>query len=189
MASFAARVAAAVREGTTAERIAIYRGLSLYPDPRSLLPIAGEAVRCAPRPVFEAVAHDNPYPAGHFGDGLWNEMVLRALRLGCRLAPIEGLDDRRNAALARQLLAHVRERRAAHRSVNPEVWRCIGPFAAEEHFDELVEALRTGGEKGRVAAALALAECPTPEALAALERVPMLWHEIRHGRLWWDRVA
>jgi hypothetical protein len=116
-------------------------------------------------------------------------MILRALRLGCRLAPIEGLDDRRNAELADALIAYVRLRREPHRSINPEVWRCIGPFAADEHFDELLKALRSGGAKTRMAAAIALSECPTPEALIALENVPMLWHEIRHGRLWWDRLG
>jgi hypothetical protein len=147
-APFAARVAAVARGGSIAEQTAVYHGLSLYPDPRSLLAIASEAVRSARRPVFEAIAHDNPYPAAHFGDALWNEMVVRALRLGSRLAPIEGLDDRRNAELADTLIGYVRERRAAHRSVNPEVWRCIGPFAADAHFDELLGAFRSGGHGG-----------------------------------------
>lgn len=186
---FSARVAAVVRQGSQAEQIAVLRGLSLYPDPASLLAIAGQAVRSSPRPVFEALAHDNPFPAAHFGDALWNEMIVRALRLGCPLAPIEGLDDRRNADLADSLVAFVRERRAAHRSVNPEVWRCIGPFATDEHFGELVRAFRSGAAKTRMAAAIALSECPTPEALTVLEAEPMLWHEIRHGRLWWDRVV
>jgi hypothetical protein len=186
---FAARVAAVVRQGSTAEQIATFRGLSLYPDPGSLLAIVGQAVRSAPRAVFEALAHDNPYPAAHFDDALWNEMIVRALRLGCRLSPIEGLDERRNADLADRLVAFVRERRSAHRSINPEVWRCIGPFAAYEHFGELFRAFRSGGAQTRMAAAIALSECPTPEALTALETVPMLWHEIRHGRLWWDRLG
>jgi hypothetical protein len=186
---FAARVAAVVRQGSTAEQIATFRGLSLYPEPGSLLAVAGQAVRSAPRAVFEALAHDNAYPAAHFDDALWNEMIVRALRLGCRLSPIEGLDDRRNADLADRLVAFVHERRSAHRSVNPDVWRCIGPFAADEHFGELLRALRSGGAKTRTAAAIALSECPTPEALTALEAVPMLWREIRHGRLWWDRVG
>jgi hypothetical protein len=114
---------------------------------------------------------------------------VRALRLGCRLSPIEGLDDRRNADLADRLVAFVHERRAAHRSIDPEVWRCIGPFASDEHFGALLRAFFSGGAKTRMAAAIALSECPTPEALTALETAPMLWHEIRHGRLWWDRVG
>ena len=102
-----ARVAAVMRQGSAAEQIAIFRGLSLYPDPGSLLAIAWQAVRSAPRAVFEALAHDNPYPAAHFDDALWNEMIVRALRLGCRFSPIEGLDDRRNADLADRLVAFV----------------------------------------------------------------------------------
>ena len=181
---FAARVAAVVRQGSTAEQIATFRGLSLYPDPGSLLAIVGQAVRSAPRAVFEALAHDNPYPAAHFDDALWNEMIVRALRLGCRLSPIEGLDDRRNADLADRLVTFVHERRSAHRSINPEVWRCIGPFAADEHFGELFRAFRSGGAHGGCRS-LRMPD----QNLTALETVPMLWHEIRHGRLWWDRVG
>jgi hypothetical protein len=51
-APFAACIMAVARGGSMAEQITVYRRLSLYPDPRSLLAIAGEAVRTASRPVF-----------------------------------------------------------------------------------------------------------------------------------------
>ena len=50
-------------------------------------------MRSAVKPVFEAIAHRNPYPAEMFEEGAWNQMVLKALFIGSSLAPIRGLGD------------------------------------------------------------------------------------------------
>jgi hypothetical protein len=52
-----------------------------------------------------------------------------------------------------------------------------------------VNVLRAGGGNERKAAALALAECPSPDALIALESAPTLWRDIRNGRLTWDQIG
>ncbi len=60
------------------------------------------------RVVFEAVAHRNPYPAEQLPEAAWNQMVLKALFVGSRLAPIVGLDaprQCRSGAHARRLCA------------------------------------------------------------------------------------
>ena len=104
------------------------------------------------------------------------------------LAPWEIWLDR-NADLARMLVDYAHERWSAKRSVSPELWRCVGPFAGEAYYQDLVKVLRSGGGSERMAAALALAECPLPEALTALETAPTLWRDIRAGRLTWADVA
>ena len=119
------------RTADAAELVALYRGLPLYPEPESLEFEVGEGLRRSNiRAVFEAIAHDNPYPREHFDEHRWNHMVLKALFVGSRLAPIEGLDARANPELARILHEYAHERWAAGRPVTPELWRCIGPFAA-----------------------------------------------------------
>jgi hypothetical protein len=40
----------------------------------------------------------------------------------------------------------------------------------------------------RQAAALALSECPDPDALVVLESDPALWRNIRNGRLDWHTL-
>jgi hypothetical protein len=185
--AFAGRLEALLRSGEIGEHIALYRGLPLYPAPELLLPLAGEGVRSAVLPVFEAVAHRSPFPAAHFPEPMWNQMVVKALFIESRLAPIQGLDERRNPELARMLVDYARERWAARRSVSPELWRCVGPFA-DAYFNDLMKAFRSGGGDERKAAALALSECPTPDALTALETAPTLWREIRAGRLTWDDI-
>ena len=89
------------------------------------------------RPIFEAVAHASPYPAEHFSEAMWNQMVVKALFIGSTLAPIQGLDQRRNADLARMLVDYAHERWAAARGVSPELWRCVGPFARRRYLHDL----------------------------------------------------
>lgn len=117
------------RTADAAELIALYRGLPLYPEPETLDFEAGEGLRSNLRPVFEAIAHRNPFPRDHFDLHRWNHMVLKALFVGSELAPITGLDERVNPELARILIDYARERWAAGRPVTPELWRPVRPFA------------------------------------------------------------
>ena len=185
---FAARLDRLLTHGEVGEHIALLRGLPLYPAPDLLVARAGEGVRSAVQPVFEAVAHANPFPREAFSDTQWNHMVLKALFIGSRLAPIQGLDQRRNADLAVMLSDYAHERWAAGRSVSPELWRCVGPFARESDVTDLANVLRVGTEMEQKAAALALAECKLPSARAALAGAPALAEAAGQGKLSWDDI-
>lgn len=184
--SFAARLDALMRSAEIGEQIALLRGLPLYPQPADIVGTACEGIRSAMQPVFEAVAHASPYPAEEFSEAMWNQMVVKTLFIGSRLAPIQHLDERRNAELARMLVDYAHERWAAKRPVSPELWRCVGPYAAGSDYADLVKVFRTTNGVERKAAALALAECPSPDALVVLESAPSLWSDIRSGRITWD---
>lgn len=171
------------------EQVALLKGLPLFPAPERLIPYAAEGVRSAMQPIFEAVAHRNPYPSERFSDAQWNQMVVKALFIGSRLAPIQGLDARRNAELARMLVDYAAERGAARRSISPELWRCVAPFAGEAEVATLASLLRSGTDAERKGAALALAECQPVSATEALSSSPDLAAALREGRLTWDTVA
>ncbi len=180
------RILAAAEIG---EQIALLRGLPLFPAPEKLLHRAAEGVRSAMQPIFEAVAHRNPYPREHFSEAQWNQMVVKALFIESRLWPIQGLDARHNPDLARMLIDYAAERRAAGRSISPELWRCVAPFAGEAEVEALAHILRTGTDAERKGAALALKDCPLPSARAALETDKALADAIDAGRVAWDRIA
>ena len=55
-------------------------------------------------------------------------MVLKALFVGSPLHPIYGLKRRNNQQLSQMLINYARERLAAKRKVNPELWQLIAPF-------------------------------------------------------------
>jgi hypothetical protein len=120
----AARLALMTRAYRTAgnpERVALLRALPLLPEPQCFLPIATDACRTHVLEVFEAIACDNPYPALHFDDASFNQLVIKALFVGAQVARIEGLAERRNAELLRMLGDYVSERRAAGRSIPADV--------------------------------------------------------------------
>lgn len=152
------------------ELVAFYRGLPLYPDPPRHRLRAAEGLRSNMKVVFEAVAHHNPYPAEQLPQEAWNQMVLKALFVGSALDPIVGLDRRANAALARMLGDYAHERWAARRPVNPELWRCVGPFAAGSLLDDLQRLLDDGTPAEQAAAVLALRRAGDAQAQRLLGR-------------------
>ena len=167
------------------ELVAFYRGLPLYPDPPRHRLRAAEGVRSNMKVVFEAVAHRNPYPAEQLGQDAWNQLVLKALFVGSTLDPIVGLDERANAALARMLGDYAHERWAAGRPVSPELWRCVGPFAAGPLLADLARVLDTGTPPERTAAVLALRGAADPEARRLLERHASLRDAVAARGLTW----
>jgi hypothetical protein len=137
------------------------------------------------RSVFEAIVHDNPYPRQFFDQHRWNHMVLKALFVESRLAPIQGLDERANEELARIMMDFAHERWAAGRTAPFEIWRCVGPFARAGVLQDLAHVLETGSPLEQKAAALALSASPDPEASGLLRRVPAPAADIAAGRLTW----
>ncbi|PTQ13040.1 hypothetical protein CLG96_02555 [Sphingomonas oleivorans] len=138
---FAARFRRLRQGADLGELVALFRGLPLYPDPHGLEAEAAEGLRTNMRAIFEAIAHNSPYPAPIFDQHRWNHMVLKALFVGSALAPIQGLEARANKELAVILRDYVRERRAAGRPLPPDLWRCLEPHAAAAGaLDELAAA-------------------------------------------------
>jgi|SRR5579883_1306839 hypothetical protein len=171
------------------ELIAFYRGLPLYPEQPRYVERAAEGVRTNMKAVFEAVAHNNPYPAEQFSEQRWNQMVVKALFIGSTLHPIQGLERRWNADLMRMLCDYAHERWAAGRSVSYELWRGVGPFADAAAIDDLARVLDRGAPVERQAAALALAESKHAEAARLLARDPALAAAVRGGEINWDALA
>jgi hypothetical protein len=178
------------RTADVGELIAFYRGLPLYPAPETHLARAREGARSAMQPVFEAVAHRNPYPREQFDENAWNHMVLKALFIGSRLDPIQGLDARANLALMRMLCDYAHERWAAGRPVTPELWRCVGPFADRAALADLDRVLTIGNSVERQAAALALSASPNPGAVDLLQtKAPDLAKTAAAGKPGWAALS
>lgn len=169
---FARRLDAFCATAEVNELIAVCRGLPVYPAPLLLEPRAREAVRSGIRPVFEAVAHRNPYPGETFSEDAWNHMVVKALFIGSPLWPIQKLDERANPRLARMLVDLAHERWSAGRPVSGELWRCVAPHADQDGVGALAHVLETGTDAERLAVALALqplAAAPLKEVVKDLE--------------------
>ncbi|QCG90580.1 EboA domain-containing protein [Azospirillum sp. TSH100] len=112
-----ARLATAFRRSDSAERAAILQALMLLPEPTRFADLAADACRSSVQPVFEAIACDNRYPAAHFAEPVFNQMVLKAVFTGAPLARVTGLADRTTSQLRRMATDFRDERRAAGRPV------------------------------------------------------------------------
>src|SRR5665213_3009723 len=159
-ADFAARFDSFCTTAELNELIALCRGLPIYPGAALIEPRAREAVRSGMKPVFEAVAHRNPYPREAFAEDAWNQMVVKAFFMGSALWPIQGLDERANPRLARMLVGLAQERWAAQRAVSGELWRCVVPHADSECIAALTHGWNAGKDKERLAIAFALRRAP-----------------------------
>jgi hypothetical protein len=177
------------RTADVSESVTLYRGLPLYPGPERLEWQVGEGLRTSMRTVFEAIAHRNPYPKENFSEDRWNHMVLKALFIDSTLAPIQGLDERRNPTLARILSDYAHERWAAGRPVTPELWRCLGPFAEGDMVADLERLSGSEDSRERRAAALALSASPDGRASALLEKLPVEAMMVKSGSLSWDSLG
>ena len=111
----------AYRHGDTDERCAVLRALPILPEPGRFATLAADACRTSVRPIFAAIAVQNPYPARHLGALHFNQMVLKALFLDEPLAGVIGFDGRRTPELARMAADYARERRAAGRPVSADL--------------------------------------------------------------------
>jgi hypothetical protein len=188
-AAFAARFDAFCATAELNELIALARGLPIYPGARLLEPRAREAVRSGMKPVFEAVAHRNPYPREIFAEDPWNHMVVKALFIGSSLWPIQGLDQRANPHLARMLVDFAHERWAAGRTVSPELWRCVAPHADARGIAALRRAFDTGGDKDRLAVALAVERTPAADLLPFGAEVETLRARLGDESIAWRDLA
>lgn len=119
--AFVADALACFEQGDAREQQSWLRALALWPEARAFLPSAIEACRTNIIPVFEALACENPYPAAHFPDRNFNQLVLKAMFNSIELSRIPGLAERRNAELSRMARDYAAERTAAGRSVPADI--------------------------------------------------------------------
>jgi len=112
---------ACFERGDSAEQLSWLKSTAILPWPDRFLPTVIDACRTNILPLFEAVACENPYPAQHFPDRNFNQLVLKALFNSVALSRIVGLQGRLNAELTRMAGDYADERRAAGRAVPADI--------------------------------------------------------------------
>ncbi|SMO72858.1 EboA domain-containing protein [Fodinibius sediminis] len=171
------------------EAIALYQSLPVLPHPEDLTKRAAEGIRSNITSVFNAVALRNPYPADFMDDGAWNQVVLKALFVESPLYLIDGIDRRANEKLAGMLADYAHERWAADRSVSPELWRPVGPFAKGDTIDDLKKVLTHDDELQQQAAVLALSASPSDQAQALLDEHPETVDKVKEAGIDWNTIG
>jgi hypothetical protein len=149
-------IASVYRAGDEGERKSIARALSVLAIGGKLKPLALQSGRTNNVDMFAALALDSPYPAAHYTDHEFNQLVLKALFVGLPLASMVGLAARANADLSRMCEDYVGERSAAGRAVPADIWLALAPYASASGLQLLGTYLEHNDESQRYYAALAM---------------------------------
>ena len=187
-ADYAARLDRLFSTADLGELGALYAALPLLPYPEIHVKRAAEGVRTTMTSVFDAIALRNPYPHDYLPEEAWNQLVLKAVFNARPLHQIYGLDQRRNAPLARMLIDYAHERWAAGRTLTPEVWRLVGPYLTAEHVPDIQRLLLSPNELENQAATLALAESDASVA-ELLRQNPAIGEIPKHSSFSWQSIG
>ncbi len=158
------------QQGDSREQQSWLRGLNLLPDCGRFLDAAVDACRTNIVPLLEAIACENPYPAAHFPDLNFNQMVLKSLFNGIRIERILGLESRFNPELSRMADDYASEREAAGRAVPPDLWWVVAPRISRERIGRIYPYLQQGNSRHRYWAARSLGYVRDERSRLELER-------------------
>jgi hypothetical protein len=171
------------------ELVALYSALPVLEYPESWTARCAEGIRNNIGDVLLAIMCDNPYPSENLNEAAWNQLVLKAFFTEKPIHRIIGLDHRSNLRLASTLSDYAHERWAAHRSVNPQLWRLIGKFIDGGLFSDIEKLSLSTIEVEKEAAALACNDSSYAPAKELLNRNKNIQSAINSGDLTWDKLA
>jgi hypothetical protein len=112
--------------GDLRERQAVLRALPHLPAPERFVAVGVEAVRNNAVSVIEAIACENPFPARHFSEEAFNQLVLKCLFCDISLERVVDLKKRITPELRRMVEGYAKERRAAGRPVPQDTALVLG---------------------------------------------------------------
>lgn len=168
------------------EAVALYSALPFLAHPEIWVKRCAEGIRSNIGSVLEAIMENNPYPSENLDEAAWNQLVLKAFFTEKNIKLIIGLDKRANLDLALTLIDYAKERWAAKRKVNPQLWRLVGKFINAEIFDTLKVGLQHYDQVEQRAIALAVSQSDYQPAKDYINTFPELKVALSEGNLNWD---
>lgn len=171
------------------ELVALYSSISLFAWPEDWKLRCAEGIRSNIGFVLESIMYHNPYPAKYLDEKAWNQLVLKAFFTDKDLNKIAGLDEGANAELATTLQDYAHERWAAHRSINPQLWRLTTNFIDNKLLIDLKRLFENGNLRDRQAAALTAFHSDYSSAKALLNEFPELLKAIENKELTWTNLS
>lgn len=118
--------------GDSAEKMAFLKGLSVLDEDGEAINIAVNAARCNSLDEFSALTLNNAYPAKHFAELNFNQLVLKALFNGLEIDNVIKLANRANTNLANMCFSYAIEQALAQRIPPASLWLVI-------NFDQLTD--------------------------------------------------
>lgn len=171
------------------EHQALFAALPLMPFQEELVPRAIDGLRTNISSVFDAIALHNPFPAKYFPEANWNQLVLKAIFMQRPLYQIQGLEERRNIALAEIARDFAHERWAAGREVMPEIWRLVVPFVNQDFLTDIEKVLESKDQLQLAAGLIVVTECDFEPAKKHLKNYHDLLLCLEKGHISWEAIG
>jgi hypothetical protein len=168
------------------EQVALYSALPVLAYPAMWRERCAEGIRSNIGDVLESIMCNNPYPSENLDEAAWNQLVLKAIFTEKPIHRIINLDERANQNLADTLIDYAHERWAAHRTVHPLLWRCVGKFIDGKNFPDIKRIALSERTVEREAAALACVQSSYSPARELVEKNPELQGIVKSGITWMD---
>ncbi len=185
---YSKKIDALFRNADMNEQTALYSSLYFFAYPNLWQHRCAEGIRCNIGTVLEAIMYHNPYPAKYLEEKAWNQLVLKAFFTEKDINSIIGIDDRSNRELAHTLVDYSNERWAAHRQVNPQLWRMVSKFITDTSLPHFQRLLQSDNEKEQQAAALSLDKSDYQPARDLLKEHPHLVQQLQKYTLSWNNI-
>ncbi|MEM7603148.1 MAG: EboA domain-containing protein [Verrucomicrobiota bacterium] len=171
------------------EQVALFSALPWMPHPESLKESAIDGLRSNIVDVFDSIALDNAFPAKHFSDEAWNQMVLKAIFITRPLHRIRGIEDRKNQLLSEAISDLAHERWAASRSITPEAWQSCEGFMDDRLADDVSRIAASDDTDDRAAAALVVSNETGGRLESLRESLSSEVAEVSDGSLTWKSLG
>ena len=175
--------------GDMHEQQALYAALPVIPYSEELLTRAIDGCRTNMTLIFDAIALNNPYPAAHFPEANWNQLVLKSIFMQRPIYRIQHLDKRRNQALADIASDFAHERWAAGRPVMPELWRLVSPFLNEHLLEDLKKVVFSEDQLEAEGGILAAYQSDFAPAKDLLKSFTETVSAIEYGEISWEKIG
>jgi hypothetical protein len=147
-----------------------------------------EGIRSNIGTVLESIMYENSYPYKYLSESSWNQLVLKAFFTEKDVNRIRGLHERSNEALAAILVDYAHERQAAHRMVNPQLWRLVSKFINEKNVTDIEKLFEDAHVTVRRAAVLACFYSNYEPARQLMKKEPGILQEVALNRLSWNTL-
>lgn len=187
-AFFTPKVAKLIEVADTGELETFLKFIIVLPNPEEYKNTAVEALRTNISTVFNAIAHNNPYPTQFFDDQQWNQMFLKTAFMQGDLSAILDIDKRANKDLARIISDYAHERWAAGRDIDPDFWRPVAKFLGDALFKDMERLLKSNNSVENRAGALCCYYSENQEAKNLLIGHQNLIQQIENKDLSWETI-
>ncbi len=170
------------------ELVAIYSAFNFLAYPEEWVLKSVEGLRSNIGTVLEALMYHNPFLTKYLNEPAWNQMICKAFFTEKDISKVYGADKRANNTLAVMLTNYAKERIAAQRKINVQLWRFVSPFIEQGSFEIIETLIKSSNETEQIGLLLACAQSEFIPARQLLTQYKEIYNAILFNKITWTNL-